>query len=79
MARQYFDNMERDAQQNRRRPSKYDQCYAQLPQSFNTDDVIRIYGIERLAASQAISRLKKQGFIESIKKGQFKKLKTSLI
>lgn len=78
MARAYFDNMERDEQQQRRRPSRYDSCYAQLPETFTTGDVQRIYGLDKNASSVTCSRLAKGGYVERIKKGIFRKLKPTI-
>ena len=79
MAKNYFENMKTKELSNRRRPSKYDYCYLQLPDEFTTDDVVRIYGIDNNNAACTCNRLKKNGYIENIKKGQFKKLKKKLL
>ena len=79
MAKSYFDNQRTKELNSRRRPSKYDYCYEQLPDEFTADDVVRVYGNAKLAASLICNRLKNRGFVESPKRGTFRKLKKSLI
>ena len=75
MARQYFDNMKTKELNSRRRRSRYDICYEQLPQEFTTEDVVKVYSLEPAYAVTTCYRLKKSGHIESIKKGVFRKIK----
>lgn len=77
-ARAYFDNLERDLQQHRRRSSRYDECFKQLPTEFTVEDVERIYGINKINSTATCSRLKKAGYIEKGKKGLFKKLRNEI-
>jgi hypothetical protein len=77
-AKAYFENLCRDASNNRSYESKYDVLYRNLPQEFTVDDVEKIYGIRHAAALQTCSRLSKQGVVERLKKGSYKKLKESL-
>ena len=79
MARQYFDNMHNKEQNSRRRPSKYDYCYEQMPQKFTLDDVVKCYGIDRERAYSTVKRLKEKGYIESPKNNNFVKLKNTLL
>jgi hypothetical protein len=78
-AQMYFENEERDAENRRRRTSKYDSCYEQLPQKFSVENLADVYGIAKLAAHKVCSRLTVGGFIVRTKKGEFIKLKTTLI
>ena len=79
MAKAYFDNQRTKELNSRRRPSRYDYCYEQLPDEFTSEDVMRVYGNTKVAAALICSRLKKQGFVDSPKRAIFRKLKTSLI
>lgn len=78
MARAYFDDQTRDQAVNRRRPSRYDDCYAQLPKQFTADDVARVYAVAKGAASTTCTRLTRAGVVERIKKGLYRKLKNTL-
>ena len=78
-AQAYFDNMEREQQQNRRRPSRYDRCYEQLPQEFCMTDVSKTYGITEKAAYAICSRLCRNGYTERLAQGQYRKIKQSLM
>ena len=77
-ARAYFDNMERDQLANRQNASKYDAAYQKLPREFTIMDVMRQYGIGDNAARSACHRLCRDGYIERIKKGLYRKLKLTL-
>ena len=77
-ARIYFDNQTRDAESQRRRPSKYDAAYQQLPEEFTADDVVKVYGNTQAAAKVMTSRLCRDGYVERLKQGTYKKLKKSL-
>ena len=78
-AQAYFDNMERDQQANRQRVSKYDLSYQQLPMEFTLTDVMKQYGIRENAARTACHRLCRDGYIERIMQGKYRKLKSSLL
>ena len=77
-AQAYFDNMERDRQANRQHASKYDAAYQKLPREFSVDDVRKQYGIGDDAAKSACYRLCRDGYIERIKQGLYRKLKLTL-
>ena len=78
-AQAYFDNMERDRQANRQRVTKYDLSYQQLPMEFTLTDVMKQYGIRENAARTACHRLCRDGYIERIMQGKYRKLKSSLL
>jgi hypothetical protein len=75
-AQAYFENMERDRKvKGRTRRSKYDDCYKQLPEEFTVDDFKVIYGMEECSALRMqIFRLEKDGKIETLDRGKYKKL-----
>ena len=79
MARAYFDNQKRDDLENRQRASKYDQCYEQLPETFTVQDIVSGYGVNENTAAATASRLCKNGYVERLKQGQYRKLKHSLL
>ena len=79
MAKSYFDNQRTREMNSRRRPSRYDYCYEQLPDEFTADDVVRVYGNNKTAAASICCRLKKQGFVESPQRAVFRKLKKTLL
>ena len=77
-AEMYFENGERDEENSRVRKSKYDVCFERLPESFTVEDVVTVYGISKNAANITCSRLKRSGFVETVKTGKWKKIKSSL-
>lgn len=78
-AQVYFDNENRDVENNRKIKSKYDSCYEQLPTEFTVEDVMQVYGVTKNAAYITCSRFKKNGIAETLKRGKFKKIKSSLL
>ena len=58
----------------RRRSTKYDECYAKLPDEFKTKDFMECFGCGSSAAAKAINRLKTDGVIENVKYGLYKKV-----
>ena len=58
----------------RRRSTKYDECYAKLPDEFKTKDFMECFGCGSSAAAKAINRLKTDGVIENKKYGLYKKV-----
>ena len=58
----------------RRRTSRYDECYRQLPEQFKAKNVIEVFGCSQPTASRAISRLKADGIIEDIGDHTYRKL-----
>ena len=79
MAEMYFDNKERDEADNRRCSTRFNLCYQQLPETFNLEDVEKVFKVSRSAARAYCSRMKKTGSIDALNQGQFKKLKKSLV
>ena len=78
-ARLYVENEDRDEEENRHRPSKYDQCYEQLPDEFDYKKIVEIYGVTIEQAYGHVKRLQKANRIETVKRGLYKKLKNSSI
>ena len=56
------------------RKSRHDGLYDRLPEIFTLKDVIDVYGISRIAASQQCARYLKRGFIKRIKQGTYQKI-----
>ena len=55
-------------------PSRYDECYRQLPEQFKAKHVMEIFGCSQPTASRNISRLKADGIIEDIGDHTYRKL-----
>lgn len=73
-ARQYFDNMNNEANTNRRRRGKTKMAFDRLPETFKLEDVMGAFDANRDNAYVIIGRLKKDGLIEKQASGDFKKL-----
>ena len=73
-ARQYFDNMNNEANTNRRRRGKTKMAFDHLPETFKLEDVMGAFDANRDNAYVIIGRLKKDGLIEKQASGDFKKL-----
>ena len=73
MAFNYFANQNKEFVV-RRRTTKYDECYAKLPDEFKTKDFMECFGCGSSAAAKAINRLKTDGVIENKKYGLYKKV-----
>ena len=58
----------------RRRSTKYDECYAKLPDEFKTKDFMECFGCGSSTAATSIKRLKKDGAIKNVKFGLYKKV-----
>ena len=73
--RQYYDNQLRDAAQQRRRTTKFQECYRQLSQAFTTEQFARIFGYANNQASQkSLQRLEADKVIERTMRGHYRKL-----
>ena len=75
----YYDNSERDEETNRRRASKYDLCYEQLPETFTVENVEKVYKVTNSAAKSMACRLARDGFVKRLKKGAYQKIRASLL
>ena len=62
----------------RRRSTRYDECFRKLPDDFKTQQFMDCFGCSQPTASRALDRFKKDGVIESVKYGLYKKLVSEL-
>ena len=65
MAFHYFADQDKEFVV-RRRTTRYDECYRQLPEQFKAKHVMEVFGCSQPTASRNISRLKADGIIEEI-------------
>ena len=77
MAHNYFADQNKEFIQHRR-TSRYDECFRKLPDEFKTQQFIDVFGISNAAASRAINRFLKDGVIEKLKYGVYKKVVSEL-
>ncbi len=77
MAHNYFADQNKEFIQ-RRRTSRYEECFRKLPDEFKTQHVIDVFGCSSSAASRAILRFQKDGVIEKLKYGVYKKVVSEL-
>ena len=78
-AKAYFDNMKRDRKvKQRERNSKYDERYKLLPQEFTVEELGQAYGIGKEAMYAAVKRLCDDGYIERLKRGNYRKIKQTI-
>ena len=73
-ARNYFDNMETEANTNKRRRTKTRVAFDNLPEVFRAEDVVNAYNTNADNARVIICRLRKDGFVEKTEEGTFKKI-----
>ena len=62
----------------RRRSTRYDECFRKLPDEFKTQQFMDCFGCSQPTAARALDRFKKDGVIESVKYGVYKKLISEL-
>ncbi len=77
MAFNYFADQNKEFVQ-RRRTTRYDECFRKLPDEFRTQQFMEIFGCSQSAASRAISRLLDDGIVERVKYSVYKKLVSEL-
>ena len=77
MAHNYFADQNKEFIQ-RHRTSRYDECFRKLPDEFKTQQFMDVFGISNAAASRAINRFLKDGVIEKLKYGLYKKVVSEL-
>ena len=65
MAFHYFADQDKEFVV-RRRTTRYDECYRQLPEQFTAKHVMEVFSCSQPTASRNISRLKADGIIEDI-------------
>lgn len=77
--RLYYDNQLRDAAQQRRRSTKFIECFRQLPEEFSTEQFAQIFGYANNRAGQkSLQRLEADKAIERSMRGHYKKLVSEL-
>ena len=77
MAVNYFADQTKDFVQ-RRRTSRYSECFRKLPEEFKTQQFMECFGITQSAASRAITRFQTDKVIEKVKYGVYKKIVNDL-
>jgi len=77
MAHNYFADQNKEFIQ-RRRTSRYEECFRKLPDEFKTQHVIDVFGVAQPTASRTINRFLKDGLIERLKYGLYKKVVSEL-
>ena len=77
MAYNYFADQNKGFIQ-RRRTTRYDDCFRKLPDQFKTQQFMEVFGVSQSAASRAITRFQKDGMVAVIKWGLYKKVVSEL-
>ena len=77
MAYNYFENQNKEFVQ-RRRTTRYDDCFRKLPDEFKTQQFMEVFGVSQSSASKAITRFRNDGLIEIVKYGIYKKTVSEL-
>ena len=62
----------------RKRTTRYDMCFRKLPEEFKTQQFMDCFGVSQSAASRAITRFQKDGMIEKLKYGEYRKIVSEL-
>jgi hypothetical protein len=73
MAFNYFADQNKEFVQ-RRRTTRYDDCYRKLPDEFKTQQFMDCFGCSNATAARSINRFKEDGIIENVKFGVYKKI-----
>ncbi|MCR5573885.1 MAG: hypothetical protein K6F78_03580 [Bacteroidaceae bacterium] len=74
LARNYFDEQMKDATRFRRRTTRYEQCYQQLPDTFTTEQFVQVFGyVNAQSANKTLNRLLVDKVIARLKRGEYKK------
>ena len=77
--RQYYENQLRDAAQQRRRTTKFQECFRQLPEEFTTEQFAQTFGYANTRAGQkTLQRLLEDKAIDRSMRGNYKKLTAEL-
>lgn len=77
--RLYYDNQLRDAAQQRRRSTKFIECFRQLPEEFSTEQFAQVFGYANNRSGQkTLQRLEADKAIERSMRGHYKKLVSEL-
>ncbi len=73
MAFNYFADQNKEFVQ-RRRTTRYEECFRQLPEEFNTQQFKDSFGTSDSATSRALKRLKEDGVIKKVSYGVYRKI-----
>jgi len=73
MAFNYFEAQNKEFVQ-RRRTTRYDECFRKLPDEFKTQQFMDCFGCSQQTASRSITRLKNDGVVENVKYGVYRKV-----
>ena len=73
MAFNYFADQNKEFVQ-RRRSTRYDECFRKLPDEFKTQQFMDCFNATQSTAWKAINRFVKEGIIEKVKYGLYRKL-----
>jgi hypothetical protein len=73
MAFNYYADQNKEFVQ-RRRTTRYDECFRKLPDEFKTQQFMDVFGCSQQAASRAITRFQKDGMVEKVMYGLYKKV-----
>ena len=73
-ARNYFDNMNNEANTNKRRRGKTKIAFDNLPEQFKIENVMTAFGANLINARVIVCRLKKDGLVEKLEEGSYKKI-----
>ncbi|ADE83277.1 hypothetical protein PRU_0365 [Xylanibacter ruminicola 23] len=77
MAFHYFADQDKEFVV-RRRTTRYDECYRQLPEQFKAKHVIEVFGCSQPTASRNINRLLADGIIEHVDTHTYRKVLAEL-
>ena len=73
MAFNYFADQNKEFVQ-RRRSTRYDECFRKLPDEFKTQQFMDCFGCSQPSASKAINRFQNEKIVEKVKYGLYRKL-----
>ena len=73
MAYNYFADQNKEFVQ-RRRTTRYDECFRKLPEEFKTQQFMEVFGCSQSAAQRSIARFFEDHIIERVKFGVYKKV-----
>ncbi len=77
MAFNYFADQNKEFVQ-RRRTTRYDECFRKLPDEFKTQQFMDCFGVSQSAAWKAVNRFVDEGIVEKVKYGLYRKLVNEL-
>ena len=77
MAYNYFADQNKELVQ-RRRSTRYDECFRKLPDEFKTQQFMEVFGCSQQAASRAINRFFEDGLVEKVKYSIYRKVVSEL-